>query len=510
MWDKCFSFRIETKINVYDKIKNKNNALMSKSLKQFFLGGLSLSAVNISGKIVNLLVLPIITAYLSPKDFGVIAVYMLVISVLGMLYNPGIISVTLRLYYDYDDDDIRNKKLVGSSFVFLITMPLLFVFFCCVFQDSLFIFFFKDFTFWPYGFLAVLASITPQVVRLWSTLWVAKHKTNRVAITSFFRILLAISISLFLIVFLEMGAMGRILGLFIGNMVVFSIAFYDVFKYTKFRFSFDTLKHTLILGFPLVFSVFSYVIMESSDKYMLESMVGLHDLGIYDIAYTYSAIPLFLIVGFSQVWQPVFYENMKKGTKKVLQKLSNYYVIIFLLISSFVIVFSNEVFNIFVNEKYIDAITIVPWIVVGIFFLGLSNFIASIYSYQKKFKEIGLIATIVAVLNIVLNYFFIKNLGLKGAAIASALTYFLYFGILVFRIKNDFITIFSIKTFMLILTIIVVLSVSFIFINSNYLEFDFLNIIFKVAGMIGIIVLLIITKVIDTKDVRYVLNFFHK
>ncbi len=77
---------------------------MSNSLKQFFLGGLSLSVVNISGKIVNLLILPIITLYLIPSDFGMIAVYMLIISVLGMLYNPGIISVTLRLYYDNNDD----------------------------------------------------------------------------------------------------------------------------------------------------------------------------------------------------------------------------------------------------------------------------------------------------------------------------------------------------------------------------------------------------------------------
>ena len=108
------------------------------SLKRFLLGGISLSIVNISGKIVNILILPIITLYLSPSDFGLIAVYMLIISVLGMLYNPGIISVTLRLYYDNNDESDENRTLVGSSVVFLILFPLLIFFISLIFQETLF------------------------------------------------------------------------------------------------------------------------------------------------------------------------------------------------------------------------------------------------------------------------------------------------------------------------------------------------------------------------------------
>lgn len=482
---------------------------MSNTVKQFFLGGLSLSAVNISGKIVNLLVLPILTAYLCPDDFGTVAVYMLIISFLGMVYNPGVISVTLRLYYDNQDQSLENKKLIGSSVVFLVCLPLFVLLISCIFQDKLFQLFFKNFSFWPFGFLAILASITPQVVRLWSTLWVAKHKTNRVAWISLIRIVLAISISLVLIIPFDMGAMGRILGLFVGNMIVFSIAFYDIIRYTRFKFSFKTLRHTLILGFPLVFSVFSYVIMESSDKYMLERMVGLYDLGIYDIAYTYSAIPLFLIVGFSQVWQPVFFENMKKGSTRILKKLSNYYVIIFMLISIVVITFSNEIFNLFINDKFIKAITVVPWVVFGIFFLGLSNFTASIYSYQKRFKEIGGIAVIVTILNIILNYLLIREYGITGAAIATAITYIAYLSILLFRIRAHFTSIFSLKTFTIIIIIVTLTFLSFLALNERYLEFNLSSFIGKIVFYLITIVILFF-KIMSAEDRTYFYKFFKK
>lgn len=459
---------------------------MSKSLNQFFLGGLSLSAVNISGKIVNLLILPIITLYLSPSDFGVIAVYMLIISVLSMIYNPGIISVTLRLYYDHDDSSEENRLLIGSSVFFLVVFPILIVLISVLFQDRIFNLFFKDFNFWPYGFFAVLASITPQVVRLWSTLWVAKNKTSKVAIVSLIRIILAITISLVLVVVYEMKAMGRILGLFLGNLLIFGVAMHDIIKYTKFNFSFKVLWQTLVLGFPLLFSVFSYVIMESSDKYMLEKMVGLSDLGIYDIAYTYSAIPLFLIVGFSQVWQPVFFENMKKEAKEILRKLSNYYVTFFFIISFTVIIFSNEVFNVFVNKEYIKAIEIIPWVVIGVFFLGLSNLIVSIYSYQKRFKEVGGIAIAVAFINIIANYFFIKNYGVIGAAIGSAFTYVIYFLTLFIRVRKDFSNIFSYKVFFLALLLLAFTFIVFVYLNSNYSQFNIIHTCIKLVTLFSL------------------------
>jgi len=479
-------------------------------LKRFLLGGISLSIVNISGKIVNLLILPIITYYLLPSDFGVIAIYMLVISILGMLYNPGIISATLRLYYDNEADSDENKILIGSSVLFLLILPVFLAILSLFFGESLFNIFFKNFKFWPYGFFAVIASITPQITRFWSTLWVARQKTKRVAIISLIRILLAISISLVLIVIFKMGAMGRILGLFIGNVVIFLIVVFDIFKFTKFKFSIKKLGTILLLGFPLVFSVFSYVIMNSSDKYMLEQMVSLRELGIYDIAYTYSAVPLFILVGFSQMWQPIFFENMKKGAYGNLLKLSGYYIVFLFLVSLSVIVFSNEVFNLFVDAKFINAIKIIPWIVVGIFFLGLSNLIASIYSYQKRFKEIGAVALTAAIINIVLNYFFIKNYGIIGASIASALTYILYFLILLLRIRKDFSQVFSYKFAGLTSGLLLIITTIFIYVNSNHLEFNALITFVKAIACLIVLLFIWFFGIIDSKDKLVIKTFFKK
>ena len=73
---------------------------MKTDVKNFFIGGGLLSVVNISHKAVNFILLPIFTFYLTPHEFGLMGVYFLVVAVLSMIYNPGVISATTRLFYD--------------------------------------------------------------------------------------------------------------------------------------------------------------------------------------------------------------------------------------------------------------------------------------------------------------------------------------------------------------------------------------------------------------------------
>ncbi len=133
---------------------------MNNNLKNFLLGGISLSFVNISGKVVNLLILPLLTFYLSPHEFGVIAIYLIIILILSMIYNPSLISSTLRLYYDNDKDSTENKVLIFSSFSFLIFIPLLFLIITSFVDSNFYKSFFSNFSFYPYGFLAITPSIT--------------------------------------------------------------------------------------------------------------------------------------------------------------------------------------------------------------------------------------------------------------------------------------------------------------------------------------------------------------
>jgi len=75
---------------------------------KFILGNIFwLSAVRIFTKVAALLTLPIITYYLSPQDFGVIAMVSVVQAFLSGIFSMGLVSYSSRIIYRYERSDRR-------------------------------------------------------------------------------------------------------------------------------------------------------------------------------------------------------------------------------------------------------------------------------------------------------------------------------------------------------------------------------------------------------------------
>ena len=69
-------------------------------VQKLFYGSLSATAAEVGHKIVSFLLLPVFTYYLSPDDFGILAIIMVITTFLNLFYNPGIMTATGRLYWD--------------------------------------------------------------------------------------------------------------------------------------------------------------------------------------------------------------------------------------------------------------------------------------------------------------------------------------------------------------------------------------------------------------------------
>jgi O-antigen/teichoic acid export membrane protein len=467
---------------------------MYHEIKKFFLGGISLTIVNISQKAVNFLLLPIFTYYLSPKDFGYIGVYFLVISVLAMFYNPGVISSATRLFYDNEIDSLENKKIIGSTMIFLIVIPIIVLLISLFVGQTVFNLVLKEVSFWPYGLLAIIGAIMTQPIRMWSSYFIILGRSKDIAIWSFVQMLISVIFSLLFVVYFDLGGIGRIYGLLIGNSFLFLLSSYFTFKLVGFNFSFVKIKEILTAGFPLIFSVFAYVILDVSDRYMITEFLGLEFLGKYDISYTIASIPLFIVVGFNQVWQPTFFEKMKEKNYELISKMFNYFIYGFTLITILVMIFSNEIFNLFINSKYISGITVVPWVLIGVFFLGLTSFLNTILMFDKKFKQSGFFSIIAAFINIILNIFLIPYLGIVGAAISTFLAYFIYFIALIFLTRKKVYSLFDFKKLSIPFIYLIIVTGIMCYINYNYFTFNFSFICIKILFVISSII--VSTKVI--------------
>jgi len=395
-------------------------------VKKLAAGSLAMSLEKATQNMVGLILLPIFAIYLSPEDFGILSMFALVATFLGLLYNPGTISAAVRLYFDTKDEQ-RQKEIFASTFAFFLLLPIPFSLAIFILGNRLFGLVFAEFSFMPYGFLGVLLAFFSQPKRIWAEYMIVKYKVVKLAITTFIPFVLGSAVSLVCIVWLGMGVDGRVTGMFVAPLALFIVAVITLHRYTGGRVRFTTMVEVVRFGLPLVGAIWAYTILQYTGSYLLERYMGLAEVGIYNIAYRLAGIPMFITLGFRQMWNPIFYENMQTGNYRVITRLMSLFILLFTLLCGVTILFAKEVVLLLFDQRYHEAIPVITWVVPGVFFLGLLPLSNAFLGYAKKFGLTSRIALAAGIANIILCILLIPRMGIPGAALALIVSYAIYF-----------------------------------------------------------------------------------
>ncbi len=395
-------------------------------VKKLAAGSLAMSLEKASQNLVGLILLPIFARYLSPHDFGILSMFSLVLTALGLIYNPGTLSAAVRLYYDSEDEQ-RRKEIFSSTHSFFMLLPIPVTIAVILLGNTLFRQLFTEFSFWPYGLLGVLLAFCSQPVRIWTEFMIVKYRVVSLAASTFGAFILGALVSLVCIVGFKMGVMGRVIGLYVGPVSLFVVSVITIQRYAGGMMRWKTMLEVVKFGLPLIGAIWAYSILQYTGAYLIERYMTLADVGIYNIAYRLAGIPLFITLGFRQMWVPIFYENMASENYKTIQRLMSLFILLMTLVSGITILYAKEAILLLFDIRYHDAIPVVGWIVLGVFLLGILPLSNSFLGYAKKFGLTSWIALIAGAVNIALNILLIPRFGVKGAAFTLIISYFLYF-----------------------------------------------------------------------------------
>jgi O-antigen/teichoic acid export membrane protein len=464
---------------------------------------MAVSLAEAGSKLIGLLLIPIFTHYLSPEDFGIISMITITMTVLALIYNPGMQSATIRLYHSCDLIS-EKQELIGSTYRFYIIIPLFFLILSIFFGPGLFKLVFNDFDFYPYGFIAFCLAFFAQPKKIWIALNTLQYKIHVTAIYSLIAIVLGLIVSVVLVVVLKLGVLGRILGMFPPVLLFFYMSFSSIRKYSNGIWSVKSIKKQLVFGFPLIFAIISYEILMISGQYFLERMGNLSMAGMYSLAYTLASLPMFLVLGIRQLWGPIFFENMNKKEYNLLSKLAKAYLLIITIISLLLILFSKEIIVIFINHRFYKTISIIVIMIVGVYFNGLLTITNSFLGYANKFGKISQIAMIAAIVNVGLNVLLIPIIEIKGAAIAAMVSYIVYFGISIYVSRKQILLIVAKKTFLINIFSLIVVSLTTYLMNV-YFEYQtsLLELSIKLFILILVAGIFIKSRLIDKNEVLF-------
>ncbi len=390
--------------------KKKSNLLSNFSI--YFIA-------SIVEAIISFFFTPLLTKYLGLDEYGK---YELFNSITNIVLNISIFGSTtyyVKNYYKKNEND--NLYIKANIIVFNFLSSLVFValysIINSIFKNNLHF----DFSLIVILFLTVFLGIVKTVYLLDLQL---RNKSITYSLVAILEVIIECLITLIIIKCFFISFYVRILGVLISlGLLALIVLFREHFiKNLREYFSWNTIKELFIFGIPFVFSTVSSWAMEMIDKFFISGMIGLGQNAIYSIGYKFGMVIMMIEVAFSKAWAPYFYKNLGSDSKNVIRNivvLTSFFLLgicIYIPIAKYFLV-------IMFGERYLYAREIIPIICFAYFFDHLWKILNNYFIYLNKtwFYNISLIIS--GVLNVIMDCFLIKDFGIKGAAVATLISF---------------------------------------------------------------------------------------
>lgn len=394
--------------------------LKNKLLKNgllYTVGGLLLQGV-------NFFTLPIFTRLLSVESFGVVSIYNTWLSILVIFIcfqsNGSIGNAKINYSEEEFEEYISNITLL-SSIIFFIWILIFFIFKLKV----------SKLINLPINiiWLMLVQSFFSTIINLKTTIYIFEQKPKEKLLVSFINIILNIICSIFFIKYCYSTEtyLGRIKGGMLPTILLGSFFYFSIIRKRTPKLNLKHWKFCLHLTIPIIFHGLSNIILGSSDRLMLEKFKGFYETGLYSFIYNFGMIISMIWGALNSAWVPWYYENMEKLNYEIIRKYSQNYLQFFSIVCIGFLLLSPEAIKIMAPSKYWSGLYFLPFIIIGYYFNFLYSFSVNYEFYIKKTKYIALATTGAALINFLLNLYFIPRYSSFGAALTTLISYLCMF-----------------------------------------------------------------------------------
>jgi O-antigen/teichoic acid export membrane protein len=189
------------------------------------------------------------------------------------------------------------------------------------------------------------------------------------------------------------------------------------------------LKQMIRYAIPLIGSGLAFWGLTTMDKVFLRSLSTFEELGVFSIAVSFAGAALVFQAIFSTVWAPVVYKWAAEGID--LQKIKNvmdFVTLAVIIIWSLAGMFSWVVTYILPPEY--DSVQYILLAAMAYPLLYTLSESTGVGIGIKRKTMFGLLAAVLAlIINAIANWLLVPSYGAAGAAMGSALAFFIFFAI---------------------------------------------------------------------------------
>lgn len=189
------------------------------------------------------------------------------------------------------------------------------------------------------------------------------------------------------------------------------------------------LYRTMVMfGLPMLGYEMAGIFASLGDRYVIKLVLGAEELGKYSAAYNLSEYVSAIIISslaaaILPMYLRIWAESGREKTEEFLANSLKIYVFAALPVAFGFSAVARDFISIMASAEYQEGAVTVPYIVIGMIVDGAIIILAAGLYVKKESKLLMLSLGASSVLNLALNIILVPKIGIKGAAIATLVTY---------------------------------------------------------------------------------------
>lgn len=368
------------------------------------------------------LLLPILTRYLTPEDYGVIATFLVFTSFFAIFMGLSGHGAVDANYFR-----LAKKRLAKyiSNVVFVLLLSFSTILILILFLHTLIEEQFGIPLVWQ--LFALLVALSQFITLINLTLWVIEKRPINYGIYQTSQTLLFATLSLFTLVALEMSWIGHLASLVIAAVGFGLLSTFFLYKrgYLKLKLRKLYIKDFLMFGIPMVPHQFGDWLRTQGDKLLIVSFIGSAATGIFSVGHQLAFVMLILITALNKSIYPSLYQILSAQPdliqKKEIVKKSYQLGLSITLVGVIGFVLTPFLYPYLLGENFQSASLITQLIIVAMVFEAFYYLVVNYIFYSKQTRILAKITFSMALFHIFVSYVLIAILKFDYHAIAYSM-----------------------------------------------------------------------------------------
>ena len=222
----------------------------------------------------------------------------------------------------------------------------------------------------------------------------------------------------------EQKAEAKIISNAIVPIVVSMGLVYGFIKKGKIFSRIEWWRISIIAALPLLPHYLSLVLLNQSDKIMINAFCGPEEAAIYSVAHSAGLLMTIVNNSINGSFVPWAYGRMKDAKGAGINKVASKLALLVMVVNVTLIWIAPEAISILAAPQYAKAVYCLIPIAISVYFYFIYTSFVDIEIYYGANNYVAIASIIAAVLNLVLNYLCIPRFGFLVAGYTTLISYF--------------------------------------------------------------------------------------